>query len=64
VRVPVGIRVDTLTDRIMKLGPAATQRVEWDEKKRPLGGYPRLSFAKTTVRRCSGLSRLFRELVA
>ncbi len=35
VRVPVGVRVDSLSDHIMKLTQANIQRVEWDEKRRP-----------------------------
>lgn len=34
VRVPVGMRVDALADRIMKLRPSGVESVEWDEKKR------------------------------
>lgn len=33
VRLPVGTRVDTLSDRIVKLDPAAGLTVDWDEKK-------------------------------
>lgn len=33
VRVPVGMRVDSLSDRIMQLAPTAIRSVEWDEKK-------------------------------
>jgi hypothetical protein len=40
-------------DRVMAAGERASQ-----------DGESPVSFAKTTLRRCSGLSRLFRELVA
>lgn len=33
VRLPVGAHVDTLSDRIVKLDPAAGVTVDWDEKK-------------------------------
>jgi uncharacterized membrane protein YhiD involved in acid resistance len=33
VRVPLGMRIDTLSERIMKLGPSGVQSVDWDEKR-------------------------------
>ena len=33
VRLPIGMRVDALSDRIMQLAPKSIVSVDWDEKK-------------------------------